>query len=130
MKRQQRGRIWHRGRDMTKERDQLKFRGSKLINLYGAFECAFHMFACMAQVFNFNIHTCVVYASCKFEWWNENLACICYLVISFPCGIELTMMLRYRRRTFEAWYQSECTNIPSLAPWLAWYHLETLKYKH
>ena len=27
--------------------------GSKLMNLYGAFECAFHMFACMAQVLNF-----------------------------------------------------------------------------
>ena len=23
------------------------------MNLYGAFECAFHMFACMAQVLNF-----------------------------------------------------------------------------
>ena len=36
------------------------------------------------------------------------------------------MMLRCKRWTFEAWYQSECTIIPSLAPWLAWYHLETL----
>ena len=35
-------------------------RGSKLINLYVAFECAFHIFACMAQVQNFNIHACVV----------------------------------------------------------------------
>ena len=35
-------------------------------------------------------------------------------------------MLRYKRWTFEAWYQSECTNIPSLAPWLAQYHLETI----
>ena len=34
-------------------------------------------------------------------------------------------MLRYKRWTFEAWYQSECTNIPSLASCLAWYHLET-----
>ena len=34
-------------------------------------------------------------------------------------------MLRYKRWTFEAWYQSECTIIPSLAPWLAFYHLET-----
>ena len=42
-------------------------RGSKLMNLYGAFECAFHMFACMAQVLKFNIHACVVYASCPFE---------------------------------------------------------------
>ena len=42
-------------------------RGSKLMNLYGAFECAFHMFAYMAKVFNFNIHVCVVYASCRFE---------------------------------------------------------------
>ena len=59
------------GRDMTKENDQLKILstqvGGKLMNLYGAFECAFHMFACMAQVLNFNIHACVVYASCRFE---------------------------------------------------------------
>ena len=34
--------------------------GSKLINLHVAFECAFHIFACMAQVLNFNIHVCVV----------------------------------------------------------------------
>jgi hypothetical protein len=43
-------------REMTKERDQLKFehtsRGSKLINLNGAFECVFHMYACIAQVLN------------------------------------------------------------------------------
>ena len=42
---------------MTKEGDQLNFehtsRGSKLMNLYNAFECAFHMFAYMAQVLNF-----------------------------------------------------------------------------
>ena len=38
-------------------------RGSKLINLYVAFECALHMFACMAQVLKFPIHACVVYAS-------------------------------------------------------------------
>jgi hypothetical protein len=35
-------------REMIKERDQLKFehtsRGSKLINLIDAFECAFHIF--------------------------------------------------------------------------------------
>jgi hypothetical protein len=41
---------------MTKEGDQLKFkhtsRGSKLINLYVAFECAFHMYAYIAQVLN------------------------------------------------------------------------------
>ena len=59
-------------RDQLKfERDQLKFehtsRGSKLINLIGAFESAFHMFACMAQVLNFNFHACVVYGSCRFE---------------------------------------------------------------
>ena len=87
MKRQQRGRIWHTGRDMTKERDQLKFwahtsRGSKLMNLYGAFECTFHMFACITQVLKFNIYAFVVYDSCRFEWWNEKLACIGYLVIS------------------------------------------------
>ena len=37
------------------------------MNLDDAFECAFHMFACMAQVLNFNIHAYVVYASCRFE---------------------------------------------------------------
>ena len=37
--------------------------GSKLINLYVAFECAFHIFACMSQISNLNIHACVVYAS-------------------------------------------------------------------
>ena len=42
-------------------------RGSKLINLADAFECAFHIFDCMAQVLNFNINACVVYASCRFE---------------------------------------------------------------
>ena len=56
---------------MTKEGDQLEFehtsRGSKLMNLCGAFECAFHIFACMVQVLNFNIHDCVVYASYKLE---------------------------------------------------------------
>ena len=56
---------------MTKKRDQLKFehtsRGIKLINLYVAFECAFHMFACMAQVFKLKFHACVVYASCRFK---------------------------------------------------------------
>ena len=45
-------------RKLTMEGDQLKFehtsRGSKLINLINAFECAFHMFACMAQVLNLN----------------------------------------------------------------------------
>ena len=52
---------------MTKEGDQLNFehtsRGSKLMSLYGAFKCAFYLFACMAQVLNSNIHACVVYAS-------------------------------------------------------------------
>ena len=37
------------------------------MNLYGAFEYAFHMFACMAQVLNFNIYACVMYASYRFE---------------------------------------------------------------
>jgi hypothetical protein len=40
----------HRGRDMIKERYQLKFehisRESKLMNLYDAFECAF-TYACL-----------------------------------------------------------------------------------
>ena len=56
---------------MIKEGDQLKFehtsRGSKLINLIDACECAFHMFACMAQVLNSKSHACVVYASCRIE---------------------------------------------------------------
>jgi hypothetical protein len=41
---------------MTKEGDQLKFehtsRGSKLINLIDTFQCAFHIYACIAQVLN------------------------------------------------------------------------------
>ena len=37
------------------------------MNLYGAFEYAFHMFACMVQVLKFNIYACMVYASCRFE---------------------------------------------------------------
>ena len=37
------------------------------MNLDDAFECAFHMFACMAQVLNLNIHACVMCASCKIE---------------------------------------------------------------
>ena len=37
------------------------------MNLYDAFECAFYMFACMAQVLNFNIRACVVDASCRFD---------------------------------------------------------------
>jgi hypothetical protein len=56
---------------MIKKRDQLKFehtsRGSKLMDLYDAFECAFHMYGCMAQVLNLKFHACVVYASCRFE---------------------------------------------------------------
>ena len=52
-------------------------------------QCAFHIFACMAQVSNFNIHACVVYASYMLDWWNEKLACIGNLVIVFPSGIEL-----------------------------------------
>ena len=60
---------WQRGREFIKIRDRgankwndivrgsiknLKHisRRSKLINLYVAFECALHMFACMAQVLN------------------------------------------------------------------------------
>ena len=47
------------GERYDKVRDQLIFkhtsRGSKLMNLYRAFECAFHMFACMAQVLKFKI---------------------------------------------------------------------------
>ena len=38
------------------------------MNLYGAFECAFHMFACIAQVLNLHIHACVMNVSCKIEW--------------------------------------------------------------
>ena len=29
------------------------------------------------------IHACVMYASCRFEWWNKKLACIGYLVFVF-----------------------------------------------
>ena len=66
--------ISKRGRETkdSKGRGSIKIlkhtsRGSKLINLYVAFECAFHIFAFMAQVLNFNIHVCVVYGSCRFE---------------------------------------------------------------
>jgi hypothetical protein len=56
---------------MTKEEDQLKFehtnRGSKLINLIDAFKCVLHMFACIAQVLQFNMHAHVLYASCRLE---------------------------------------------------------------
>jgi hypothetical protein len=56
---------------MTKERDQLKFehtsRGSKLMNLFDAFECAF-TYACLhLSSFNLKVLACVVYASCRFE---------------------------------------------------------------
>ena len=36
-------------------------------------------------------------------------------------------MLRYKRWIFEAWYQSECTNILSLAPWVT-RHPQKLEY--
>jgi hypothetical protein len=60
-----------RERDMTKKRDQLKFehtsRGSKLMNLFDAFECAF-TYACLhLSSFNLKVLACVVYASCRFE---------------------------------------------------------------
>ena len=38
------------------------------MNLYDAFEYAFHIFACMAQVLNFNTYACMVYASYMLEW--------------------------------------------------------------
>ena len=40
------------------------------MNLYDAFECAFHMFACMAQVLNLNIYACVMYAGVSL---NDNM---------------------------------------------------------
>ena len=73
MKRHQR---YDKGKESTKilrgfecafECGAFECRGSKLMNLYGAFECAFHIFACIAQVLNFNIHACVVYASYRLE---------------------------------------------------------------
>ena len=33
--------------------------------MYVAFVCALHMFACIAQVFKFQIHACVMYARRK-----------------------------------------------------------------
>ena len=77
--------------------------GSSSWILYGAFECAFHMFACIAQVLNYKIHACVMYASCKIEWWNGIIKLLSFSskfsqVISFqsmfPSGLELTMVLR------------------------------------
>ena len=65
------GRTLTQGEKYDKVRGSIKFEhtstGSKLINLIGAFECAFYMFACMAQVLNFNIHAYVMYARCKIE---------------------------------------------------------------
>ena len=37
------------------------------MNLYDAFECVFHMFVCIAQVFNLDTHACVMNDSCKLE---------------------------------------------------------------
>jgi hypothetical protein len=42
-------------------------RGSKLIDLFDAFECALHMFTCITQVFVSPLLACVVYDSCRFE---------------------------------------------------------------
>jgi hypothetical protein len=83
-----RGRTWHKGRDMTKERDQLTIKilstqvggansWTYMVHLNVHFICLF----AWHKLLNFNIHACVVYASYRFEWWNENLACIGYLVI-------------------------------------------------
>ena len=74
------------------------------MNLYDAF----YMFACMAQVLNFNIHACVVYASYRFEWWNENLACIGYLVISFSSVFK--------------WYQANHGAKDGIMVHSDWYH--------
>ena len=60
------GERYDKGKGSTKIFEHTS-RGSKLMNLYDAFECAFHMFACMAQVLNLNIHACMMYASCRFE---------------------------------------------------------------
>ena len=66
-------------------------RGSKLINLIDAFECAFHMFACMAQVLN-SIYMLV---------W-------CMLVIGLNDERETSMhrIVRYALVLFFKWYQS------------------------
>ena len=63
-----RGEIWEsKGTNLDFEHTS---RGSKLINLIDAFECAFHMFDCMAQFLNLKFHAYVVYASCRFEMKN------------------------------------------------------------
>ena len=61
--------ISKRGRETkdSKGRGSIKIlkhtsRGSKLINLFVAFVCALHIFACMAQVLNSLSMLCVVYA--------------------------------------------------------------------
>ena len=68
----------------------------------------FIWFAFMAQVLNFNIHAWVVYASCRFEWWNENQACIGYLVISFP--------------SISKWYQANHGAKDGIMVHSDWYH--------
>ena len=40
------------------------------MNLYGAFECAFHMFACMAQVLNFMLVWCMLVVGLNDEMKN------------------------------------------------------------
>ena len=63
------------------------------MNLYGAFECAFHRLACMAQVLNLHIHACVMYASLR---WNDEMKSLDIFLfkVLFPSGSELTMVLR------------------------------------
>ena len=94
MKRQQRERTWHRGRNMTKENDQLTSTrvGGKLINLYGAFECAFHMFACMAYVLN--LKSMLVWCMLVVRLNDEMKSLDKFHFQIFLSGIELTMMLR------------------------------------
>ena len=70
-----RGEIVYQDSEKT-TRGRIWLRGSKLMNLFDAFECAFHMYACIAQVFKLKFHAYVVYASCRIEWWNEELSCI------------------------------------------------------
>jgi hypothetical protein len=37
------------------------------MSLYDAFECGFHIFACIAHVLKFNIHAYVVYVSHRID---------------------------------------------------------------
>ena len=103
------------------------------MNLYGAFECAFHIFAFMAQVLNFNIHACVVYASCRFKMmkWKTSMHRLSnqthihfmktrpLLVMLISWGILVfvyVQLLMVLRMVYQCTPMVSCIKCPSLIP--------------